>query len=227
MPGSALRPIGVSSVAMWLTKNQNNVSNARASRSSAGTASCRPRGPQHGPMLAGRHQRDLRARVAGPHDEDGPVAELRGAPELARVQLRDGRVELGGEVRDAGPIVGPRCDHDLARCVVAVIGKDPEAAAIIGRPDVGDADPRSDGQLEVGRIRLQVVGDLVFRREPVRIARERHPRQAVEAPRRERRRPSQRVRHASPTRAGRRGSQIGVAAWPGDTRRPGQPVPHR
>ena len=60
MSDCTLRPIGVSMVAMWLTKNQKKVSNNRANRSS---------GPewhlahlathQHRPMVSRRHQGDL------------------------------------------------------------------------------------------------------------------------------------------------------------------------
>ena len=151
---------------MWLTKNQNTVSNARASRSSGRNGILPTSRPdQDRSVLPRRHQGDLRARVAGTDDQDGPVAELRGAPELARVQLRDARIELGGEVRNPRPVVGTGGDHDLVGRVVTVVGGDPKAAAVIRRPDVGDAHARPHGELERGRVGLEVVGDLVLGRE--------------------------------------------------------------
>ncbi len=58
---------------------------------------------------------DVRARVRGAHDEDRAVPELTRSSVLARVQLQDRRIEVGGEAR-APTASARRCRWRPRRC---------------------------------------------------------------------------------------------------------------
>ena len=101
------------------------------------------------------------------------------------MELRDRRIEVAGEVRDARSVVGAGRDHDLLRLVVPVLCSDPEAVAVLRRAHAGDADAGPDGEPHARGVCLEVVGNLVLAGKRVRISRKRHARQVVEAAGRE------------------------------------------
>ncbi len=95
------------------------------------------------------------------------------------MQLHDPRIELGREVRSLwNPVRSGRDDHVL-RLEAKVARGDDEAAVDLGEPV--DADARSHGKVEARGVRLQVVGQLVLRRERPGGCRDRHAGQAAEA----------------------------------------------
>src|SRR5215212_4738790 len=71
-------------------------------------------------MRTGHLESDLRPRVASTHHQNGAFLELRGATVLARMELHDARLELLGESRDLGDLVGPRRDDHMPRCETTV-----------------------------------------------------------------------------------------------------------
>ena len=109
--------------------------------------------------VGGGFEGDLGAGVSGANHQDATLAELRRAQVLAGVELHDPRIELGGEVRDPGGLVGARCHHH-------VVGLEPPVTRGDDVPPVlsGDAVHVHAGpyrEIEARRVGFEVVGHLV------------------------------------------------------------------
>jgi hypothetical protein len=115
---------------------------------------------QPGALLPGHLQGDLGPGVGGADDQDAALPQLGWIPILAGVQLEDARVELGGEGGDPGPLVGARCHHDMVGLKSVLPRRHDRPIPLPGQPI--DAHAGSNREVEPGRIRLQVVGDLVL-----------------------------------------------------------------
>ena len=122
---------------------------------------------------------DVRARVARADDEDGAFLELREVAVVARVELGDVGIERAREVGHVGPLEDA-CRHDDVVGFELQVACGRHVAAVLLCEPV-DGDPTAHGQLEAGRVGLQVVGHLVLRRVRGRLRREAHAGQAVPA----------------------------------------------
>ena len=112
-------------------------------------------------MQRGDVQRDVGPGVAGAHDEDPAIAELRRVPVCARVELHDLEVQLPGEGGDPWVAVGPEATITLSASIRSRPAEDVPVA--VARDPI-DMDARPDGQTEPGGVGLQVIDHLVPRR---------------------------------------------------------------
>jgi hypothetical protein len=126
-----------------------------------------------------RAVRDLGAGVAGPDHQHPAGVELRRGPILARVELGDVRPQPGREIRDARLAERARRNDHLAGLEPVLAGDQQEAR--IGSFQAVDVDAHGDGQVELARVGLEVVRDLVLRRKRVPRRGEGQSRKAVVA----------------------------------------------
>ena len=134
---------------------------------------------QPGPVRGRELERDLRPRVAGPHDQDVAVPQLGRVAVFGGVELDDAGVELGGEGGHPGALVVGHRHHHVAGLPAPVAGRHLQPAVPPRQPV--HPDPGLDGQPEPVRVVLQVVGHLVLGRERPGRTRERHPGQPAVA----------------------------------------------
>ena len=120
---------------------------------------------------------DLGAGIAEADDEGRTVCELRRISVVDRVQLHDPRIEILRERRLLRHAVGAGRDHDVLGLERFEAGLDDVALSVV--PDPVDRDTRARRELEPSRVRLEVVGHLVLRRERPARRGEAHPRQSV------------------------------------------------
>ena len=122
--------------------------------------------------------RNVGTGVARADHQHAPVAQLRRVPVVPRVQLDDPRIEVGRERRDLGLLVVPHRDHDVVGGEDVIAGRDLIAVPAARQPV--DAHAVAEREIEVGRVRLEIVGHLVLGDERGARRRERHAGQAVE-----------------------------------------------
>ena len=130
-------------------------------------------------MLIDHLDRDFGARVSDSDDEHRPFFELRRVAVLAGMELVNAGVQLVGERRHPGGLVGCHRHDDVLSLEDPVACFDDEMAAVPRQPIDSDAGPNRE--LEPCGVGLEVVGHVVLRRERLRRAGEIHPRQGVEA----------------------------------------------
>ena len=128
-------------------------------------------------VRAAHVERDLGARVAHPDDEHAARPQLLGIPVVTRVELQHGCPEPAGQLGHPRRRVAARGEHHVLGFPAACTGFDDEPVADPANPIHVDA--RAHGQPEVRRVRLQVVGLLVLRREPEPVSGERQALEAV------------------------------------------------
>ena len=140
----SLRPIGVRRVS---TCRQVEDQHREDDPQQPGVPAARGICPQSRPArivgwVCGHLVGDVGAGVGRTDDEHGSVVQLAGSPVLARVQLQDRRVELGGELGDR-TASGRRCRWRRRRCrrctsaagsVVATVKPPPGRGVEAGRP---------------------------------------------------------------------------------------------
>ena len=134
---------------------------------------------QPGPVRGRELERDLRPRVAGPHDQDVAVPQLGRVAVLGGVELDDAGVELGGEGGHPGALVVGHRHHHVVGLPAPLAGRHHQPAVPPRQPV--HPDPGLDRQPEPVRVGLQVVGHLVLGRERPGRTRERHPGQPAVA----------------------------------------------
>jgi len=116
-------------------------------------------GHVHAPALGELH-RELGAGVAGADEQHRPRLELARCLVVHGVQLHDRCGEVLGKRGNTRSLVVAHGDDDLlgakhARPSLELV------VTVVPRQSL-DADPVQDGELEVSRVRLEVVGHLVF-----------------------------------------------------------------
>src|SRR5215208_7086620 len=121
---------------------------------------------------------DLCPRVAGSDHKDTSFLELTGVAVLGDMKLDYARIELAGEVRDTGFLPARHRNHHVVGLKPSVSGSRHEEVALSREslhPYTG-----LDANIEAPGVRLQIVGHLVFAREPPMISGKRHPGEPVE-----------------------------------------------
>ena len=113
--------------------------------------------------VARRLDRDLSARVPSSHHQHRTLRELRRISVFARVQLNDRRIEIFGKRWNAWLLVVRHRDDDVLGLDRESVAGDEKSTSALRQPSDGDA--RSNRELEVFRVRLEIVGHRVFCRE--------------------------------------------------------------
>jgi hypothetical protein len=110
--------------------------------------------------MTGQLHSDLGPGVASADDEDSTFPKLRRATVLARMQLDNGRIELGGKVWDSRSVIGPRGHHDVVSFEPKVTGGRDEPILLIEEP----VDPYtgSNGEIEFRHVSFEIVCRLVL-----------------------------------------------------------------
>ena len=76
------------------------------------------------------------------------------------MQLHDARIQVGGEGGNPGTVVRARCHDDLVGLEPAVAGRHDVPIPLPG--EAVDPQPRSNREIELGRIGFEVVGHVVL-----------------------------------------------------------------
>ena len=130
-------------------------------------------------MFRGDLEGDVPAGMGGADHEHRPGLQLVRTAVGTRVQLQDLGRQVGGEGGDVRrPAEGPGGDHDVV-AGERVVPEGQRVAAIRPRLEPVHDRVRAHGELEPGRVALQVVGHLVLLRELPGICREGEAREAV------------------------------------------------
>jgi hypothetical protein len=137
-------------------------------RDMAGLLACQP-----GRVPAGDLQGDLGPRVSCSDHQDAAFLELGRVAVASRMELDDLGPEVGGERGDPGDLEARHGHHGVVGPPAPVASGNHEPAVAPGESVHADAGPHRE--LELGRVGLQVVGDLVLGGERVGRCGERHP----------------------------------------------------
>jgi hypothetical protein len=110
--------------------------------------------------MTGRLQSDLGPGVAGADHKDATFPKLRWLAVLARMQLDDGRIELGGKIWDPRGVKGPRGHHDIVGFETQITGGCDEPMLLLDEP----VDPYtgSNGEIELRRVGFEIACRLVL-----------------------------------------------------------------
>src|ERR671921_779731 len=116
---------------------------------------------------------DLCPRVARTNDQDSSLLELCGVAVLGDMKLDDARIDLAGELWDPGFLPARHRNHHVVSLKPSVSGSRHEEVTLSRQP----LHPHTglDANIEAPGVGLQIVGHLVFAREPPVVSRKRHP----------------------------------------------------